>query len=126
MTAAGAKRARRKTTKPKADPLAEFAAIGALPPPEQGQGDQLRSGGLSTSDDKSYGSETIGDVELVRETLRAICRDGDAPAAARAQAARTLAEMANALGRHAKPSETTRKPISEMTREELEAELSGL
>lgn len=66
------------------------------------------------------------DVDLVRETLRAICRDANAPAAARAQAARTLAEMVGALGRHAAPPAPAGKALADMTREELEAELAGL
>lgn len=67
------------------------------------------------------------DVDLVRETLRAICRDPSAPAAARAQAARTLAELANALGRHAPPPPPpVTKPLAQMTRAELEAELARL
>ena len=64
------------------------------------------------------------DADLARETLRAVCRDGTAPAAARAQAARTLAEMAQALGRHAPLTAPAGKPLTQMTREELEAELT--
>lgn len=66
------------------------------------------------------------DVDLVRETLRAICGDQTAPAAARAQAARTLAEMVGALGRHAAPPAGAGKALADMTRDELEAELAGL
>lgn len=76
--------------------------------------------------DETYRPEVAQDVDLVRETLRAICRDAGAPAAARAQAARTLAEMVGALGRHAAPPAPAGKPLADMTRDELERELAGL
>ncbi len=63
------------------------------------------------------------DAALVRQTLRRICRDAAAPAAARAQAARTLAEMAHMLGRSAAPP-APRKAVADMTRAELEAALA--
>ena len=63
-------------------------------------------------------------TECSPELVRQIMRDGAAPAAARAQAARTLAEMVGALGRHAAPPASEAKPVAEMTREELEAELA--
>lgn len=66
------------------------------------------------------------DVDLIKETLRGIMRDNDAPAAARAQAARTLAELAGVLGRHAKPPAPAGKPIAEMSRAEIEAELTAM
>ncbi len=66
------------------------------------------------------------DADLARETLRAVCRDPAAPAAARAQAARTLAEMAQALGRHAAPVAADRPPVGGMDRAALERELSAL
>lgn len=80
--------------------------------------------GASPTDDAA--APDPQDVDLVRETLRAICRDTTAPAAARAQAARTLAEMVGALGRHAAPPPPPGKPLSELKRDELEAELAAL
>ena len=59
-------------------------------------------------------------TNIARETLIAVCRDATAPASAKASAARTLAEMAGSIGRHAeKPS--TNKDLADMTLDELEA-----
>ena len=59
-------------------------------------------------------------TDIARQTLIAVCQDATAPASAKASAARTLAEMAGAIGRHAeKPS--TGKDLADMTLEELEA-----
>jgi hypothetical protein len=62
-------------------------------------------------------------VELARLTLQAICRNGESPAAARAQAARTLLELAGALRNG---GADTRRAASEMTLEELDARLESL
>lgn len=63
------------------------------------------------------------DDDIARETLRAICQDATASASAKASAARTLAEMAGAIGRHAeKPNKN--KDLADMTLEEL-AETAG-
>lgn len=69
---------------------------------------------------------TMSDAELVRRTLRLIMLDANAPAAAKAQAARTLAEMAQMLGRDRVPPPDPSKPVGELTRAELEAELAAL
>lgn len=66
------------------------------------------------------------DADLVKKTLRAIMQDVSAPAAAKAQAARTLAEMVQALGRHAPAVAAENKPIRETSRGDLEAELARL
>ena len=59
--------------------------------------------------------------DIARKALIAICQDGTASASARASAARTLAEMAGAIGRHAeKPNPN--KDLDDMTLEELAAE----
>jgi hypothetical protein len=62
-------------------------------------------------------------VELAKLTLQAICRDAKAPAAARAQSARTLLELSGAL-RNGSPD--TRRAASEITLEELDARLEEL
>lgn len=69
---------------------------------------------------------TLSDEELVKRTLRLIMLDPMAPAAAKAQAARTLAEMAQALGRDRKPAPDASKPVAELTMAEIEAELAAL
>lgn len=61
---------------------------------------------------------------LIRQVLRQIATDGKAPAAARAQAARTLAEMLGALGRHAPPPAEDAPDVASMSRAELERELA--
>jgi hypothetical protein len=56
--------------------------------------------------------------------LQTICRDFEAPAAARAQAARTLLELAGALKNGG--ADTLAKPASEMTISEIDARLEAL
>jgi hypothetical protein len=63
-------------------------------------------------------------VALAKRTLQAICDDLGAPAAARAQAARTLLELAGAL-KNATP-DTTRKAPGEMTLAEVDERLAAL
>lgn len=62
-------------------------------------------------------------VALASETLQGICQDENAPAAARAQAARTLLELAGAL-KTGLPNE--QKPGAEMTASEIDARLAAL
>ena len=69
--------------------------------------------------------ENDDDEQLARAALRAILADQDAPAAAKASAARTLAEMAGAIGRFAQPDLGERAPF-QMTPDELHAELHRL
>ena len=68
----------------------------------------------------------VSDLELARRALRSVLQDPQAPAAAKAGAARTLAEMAGALGRNSKPVADTSKPVGELSRDELERELKAL
>jgi hypothetical protein len=70
-------------------------------------------------------ADQIDDDALVRTTLRAICADPTAPASARAQSARTLAEMQQLLGRDAKPRVADTTPVREMSRAQLEALIAG-
>lgn len=76
------------------------------------------------------GTETLdlsnlSDADLVKATLRAVMLDPAAPAAAKAQAARTLAEITNQIGRLATPAVDDGKPITRLTRAELERELAA-
>lgn len=66
------------------------------------------------------------DADLVRETLREIMRDKDAPASAKAQAARTMAEMTMQLGRNQREPVDPGQPVKEMTRAAIEAELKAM
>jgi hypothetical protein len=66
----------------------------------------------------------VDTVGLASETLQAICRDVQAPAAARAQAARTLLELAGALKNTV--ADTARKTAPELTLEELDQRLEAL
>lgn len=76
---------------------------------------------------KAIATDTLeADRLLVRETLRKVM-SSDAPAAAKAQAARTLAELTGLLGKHQdKPDENDSKPLSAMSQAELRAELRRL
>ena len=69
-------------------------------------------------------ADTTDTVELARLTLQTICRDAQAPAAARAQAARTLLELAGALKNTA--ADTARKTGPELTLAELDQRLEAL
>ena len=64
---------------------------------------------------------------LARAALRAVIKDKLAPPAAKAQAARTLAEMSGVLGRHQdKPNKMDTAPLSGLSQAELKAELRRL
>lgn len=69
---------------------------------------------------------STSDRDLVLQTLRGVCLDDDAPAAARAQAARSLAEIVGLLGRlQASPLEAGRS-MTELSAAELDAEIARL
>jgi len=69
------------------------------------------------------GLDTVSEpVELAKLTLQAICRNSEAPAAARAQAARTLLELSGAL--RVTPSDE--RFGAEMTLSEIDARLEAL
>lgn len=82
----------------------------------------------NTSDDEGANEgadlSSMDNKGLVVFSLRQILTDAGASAAAKASAARTLAEIEGVLGRHASPPKDTSKPLASMTREELEAELA--
>ena len=67
----------------------------------------------------------VSDAELARQALRSILQDRDAPAAAKASAARTLAEIAGALGKDRVLDDSLPNAFG-MTRAEINAELQGL
>jgi hypothetical protein len=69
-------------------------------------------------------ADTVDTVGLAKRTLQSICDDFSAPAAARAQAARTLLELAGAL-KNATP-DTARKAPGEMTLAEVDERLAAL
>jgi hypothetical protein len=87
----------------------------------QGGGETPRSGGLAD----------VGQVatsQYVVDRLRDLLNSDDTPAAAKATAARTLAEMEGRIGRHQiAPSERLAvSPVSALTRADLEQELARL
>lgn len=114
--------ARSTKQKKKNTDLANVAAALGLPDPFQSGGVEPASEMTSKGTDATAG-ENDADLSLARQTLRDIMRDPLASAAAKASAARTLAEMAGALGRHAKPPADSDRPLHEMTRAELEQAL---
>lgn len=72
-------------------------------------------------------SEGLAAREDALTVLREIMRDPEAPAAARGAAARTVLEVIGAIGRHAAPPPATDdRPLSTLTRSELDAELRRL
>jgi hypothetical protein len=66
------------------------------------------------------------DLDLAKEALRQVLRDSTAPAAARAAAARTMLEVNGLLGRNAATPIDPGKGTSEMTRDDMLAELAAL
>lgn len=76
---------------------------------------------------KGKPADTLEDDRLlVRATLREVM-SSDAPAAAKAQAARTLAELTGLLGRHQdKPDSQDSRALSALSQDELRAELRRL
>jgi hypothetical protein len=74
-----------------------------------------------TKPDRANEASAVND-ELAIQTLRGVCRDAKAPAAAKAQAARTLLELSGALKGGAKPEA---KSASEMSAGEIDLALEG-
>lgn len=66
------------------------------------------------------------DLELVRGVLREVLVDATAPAAAKVQAARTLAELIGALGRHQTTPPSSNRAANDMSLEDIDAELDAL
>lgn len=73
---------------------------------------------------KSSKSEKL--KTLIIKNLTGIVEDTGAPANARASAARTLAEIAGVIGRHASTPAASDKSLAECSLEELEAQLASL
>jgi hypothetical protein len=75
-------------------------------------------------------TEQIGptqtDSELIRGALREVIGDSDAPASARVQAARTLAEIVGELGRQADAPANPNRSSGDMTLDEIDAELDAI
>jgi len=92
-------------------------AVSQAPPSPIASGAEKGAGEASRASQEALAN----DVQLARQTLQAICQDLSAPASARAQAARTLAEMAGALSGRER---TGVKPAAEMTAAELDAALA--
>ena len=64
--------------------------------------------------------------DLAINTLVGVCEDADAPSAAKAQAARTLAEIINLLGKNSAGDGLAEKSLSDMTAQELDREIMRL
>lgn len=90
------------------------------PGPQAGHGHR-RGSGLSP------GLE-LGNANLSTSvaTLTEIANNPEAPASARAQAARTLAEIARAVGPGRTPVEAEHRPVRAMTRAEMLAEIEQI
>lgn len=85
---------------------------------------------LATDANRSMGGATDGGTDAshgVRAALALLLADSATPAAARVNAARTLAELDGMIGRHALPPPASASaPVSTLTRTELIAELEHL
>lgn len=123
-----------KRTPSKSDKPVKVPAIEQLPvvstPARSAQSvnkhDQISSDSTLNNFPEDEGADlsSMDNKGLVVFSLRQILTDAGASAAAKASAARTLAEIEGVLGRHASPPKDTSKPLASMTREELEAELA--
>ena len=72
------------------------------------------------------GIEDLTDEALVRRTLRSILADERNQHASRAQAARTLAEMNQLLGKHQREAMVDNGPVKELSRAAMLEELKQL
>lgn len=63
--------------------------------------------------------------KLALDTCAEVAKDKTAPPAARVQAARTLAEAAGVVGRHAESPAGKRKSVADMTLDELNDTAQG-
>jgi hypothetical protein len=90
--------------------------------PSLAKPDQGRPQAIADTTGRQATGET-DTVYLAIKTLQSICQNADNPAGARAQAARTLLELAGALKT---PPPDTAKPVSEMSLDEVEKRLAAL
>lgn len=81
---------------------------------------------MSGDKDDDSGASEKGLKSLLIETLRGICNNDAAPAAAKAQAARTLAEIAGLIGKHAEPLRDDDTPGAELSETELDKQIADL
>jgi hypothetical protein len=76
---------------------------------------------------KSGRTENRSDHQGLRDALQNLIDLPETPASAKISAARTIAEMQGMIGRHqVRPAASQRTPASELTRDELAAELNRL
>jgi hypothetical protein len=64
--------------------------------------------------------------EVATSTLVSVSKDSKAPPAARAAAARTLLESIGDIGRLQSPTRQSEKPLNEMSKAEIDAEIERL
>jgi hypothetical protein len=64
--------------------------------------------------------------QVAMDALLAVAKDHNAPAAARAAAARTLLESLGDIGRLQEATRAGEKPLTEMTPQELDEEIARL
>ena len=71
--------------------------------------------------------ENLSLKDLALATLRTVCSDAEAPAAAKAGAARTILELLGEIGRNSSGAgDTSSKSLSELSSAELDAEIKRL
>jgi hypothetical protein len=64
--------------------------------------------------------------DLALRTLKAVCDDADAPAAAKAGAARTMCEIIGLIGKNSQSDALATKSLADMNASELDAEIARL
>lgn len=81
---------------------------------------------MSDSEDAKLKTSSQGLKDVVIETLRDVCLDVSAPAAAKAQAARTLAEIEGLLGKYQAPPTDDETHGELLSEGEIDAQISEL
>ena len=115
---------RRRGRPPKARPAPEAAPERSV---SGNSGSACDLGDLKLSNCSIPDADDADDTALIQATLRQIMRDTTAPAAARAQAARTLAEIRQMLGRDRVRAPGEGNPdLRTLTAADLLAELTAL
>ncbi|MFQ0815735.1 hypothetical protein AVM02_07435 [Brucella anthropi] len=81
---------------------------------------------MSDSEDVRFKTSSQGLKDIVIATLKSVCLDVSAPAAAKAQAARTLAEIEGLLGKYQAPPTDDETHGELLSEGEIDAQISEL
>lgn len=81
---------------------------------------------MSNTDKAGFEKSSTGLKDIVIATLKSVCLDVSAPAAAKAQAARTLAEIEGLLGKYQAPPTDDETHGELLSEGEIDAQISEL